>query len=433
MVLVFIGLLSTVQELGFGQAVVHFDEGSLNLATLFGATIVIGGLSTILLFALSPLISSFYHESRLTPVLHVLSLTLLLTGIQSVPNSLLAKTFRFKALAIRDSLPTFAAAGIALVMAYKGFGVWSLVTNMVLSAGLQTVLAIWMVPIKLSVRVDRKALKRALDYGLPLMSAILIQQICDNADYLVVGKMMGATALGYYALAFRLATLAHEKIGVIVNRIAFPSFAAMQGDHISVVEHWLSVSRAISFLNFPLLSFLFLNARDLILLLFGEKWMPVISPLRYLCVVGILRGLLTVTLHLLNALGHTKATLLLSAAGLVLLPGSFIVGCALGGITGVGIAWCVAYPILLVIVLLKVKTLIDFSLLDYITNLRQPGFIAAGILIVTGPLGWLSFTPLWRLCLRGIVSAVICLVWASTYPAVRRRFSVLRPARLLRV
>src|ERR1035438_6612397 len=268
-------LLAYFQDLGLGDAVVHFNEDENSLPTCYTVTALMGVLLTAILIAAAPLVSLFFREPRLTAILRVLSVSLFLSGLQSVPKGLMIKRFRFRELTLRDLVSTTVGGTTGVIMAFLGYGVWSLVTNLVLWNFLQTALLLYMMPPSYTLHIRKDVMRRMLNYGLPLMSSALLFQFYDNADFMIVGRVLGKTALGLYGLAFKLAVLANEKVGVVVHQVAFPSFAAMQDDKERARKHWFAVSRSVHLLIFPILAALFVNCEDVILLL-GKKWLPAV-------------------------------------------------------------------------------------------------------------------------------------------------------------
>jgi O-antigen/teichoic acid export membrane protein len=354
----------------------------------------------------APLVAAFYREPRLTAVLRVLSVNLFVVGLQNVSRGRLGKSFRFKELTMRDTIAMMSGGVVAIILAIRGFGVWSLVANLVVYHLLQCLFVIRLVRPHYTLHLEKSVLKRIIGYGLPLTGGGLLFQFYDNADYLVVGRMVGAEALGFYTLAFRLATLAHEKIAAVVNRVAFPAFAAMQNDVEQMVNHWFSISRTISLFNAPFLVYLAVNAADLVSLALGEKWLPSVTPLRFLCVVGALRSLVHVIPPILNAVGRTKMVFKFTVGNSVLLPASFAIGCKLGGLTGVGVAWCVVYPGLWLYLLFSLKRVVKFSLRAYFLNLRLALVVASLCLLVMLAAGWRAAPGVERLILRSAVGGI---------------------------
>jgi teichuronic acid exporter len=417
MVLVFMGLVSTLQDLGFGQAIVYFKEDESSYPTYFTATFCFGILLTLTGIAAAPLVAAFYHEPRLIPILRIMSVNFTITSLQTVSWGLLSKQFRFRDLAIGETAGTAIAGCIGVAMAILGYGVWSLVTNVLLSFTIQCAILLYFVRPRLTLHPKFDVLSRLVRYGTPLTGAALLHQFCDNADYLVVGRLMGPEPVGLYTLAFRLATLAHEKIAVLINRVAFPSFAAMQDDHEGLVHHWFLVSRTLSLVTFPFLAVLFMNAED-ILRIFGPQWVPAAVPLRYLCVAAGLRSLIHIVLHIFSALGHTSLRLQFGVANFVLMPAGFAVGCWLAGLKGVGMAWCILYPVIGLGTLLKAKSIVKYSLWEYCLNLKFPLLVLAATSLAMLPESWMA-PGIPRLGLRIASAGCAILACLATNEEVR--------------
>jgi PST family polysaccharide transporter len=415
--------LTYFQDLGLGDAVVHFNEDESSLPTCHTVTALMGALLTAILIAAAPLVALFFREPRLTPILRVLSVSLLLAGLQSVPRSLMIKTFRFRELTLRDLVSTTVGGTTGVIMAFLGYGVWSLVANLVLWNLLQTGLVLYMMPPRYTLHIRKDVMRRVLNYGLPLTSSVLLFQFYDNADFLIVGRIMGKTALGLYGLAFKLAVLANEKVGVVVNQVAFPSFAAMQDDRERARGHWFAVSRTVHLLVFPILAAMFVNCEDIILLL-GKKWLPAVVPLRYLCAVGALRSQVSVVGRIFSAFGRTKLQFHFAIANLLVMPAAFWVGCKLGGINGVGMAWCLAYPALWMYTLVQVRGVVPFSFRAYFLNLKLPALTAAGCALVMVAAGWPLQSPIWRLAVRGVVGGATFVTFVLAGDDDIRRWAV---------
>jgi teichuronic acid exporter len=419
MVWVFIAILSAVQDLGLGQAIVHFNDDESAIPTYFTTTLLLGLILTTVSFGTAPWVANFYNQPRLTVIIQVLSSILTIGSLQSVAIGVLSKHFRFRELTLIEMSSTIGAGCIGVLAAFWGYGVWSLVLNLLLSSVFQTVLLCRAVPPRFTGHLRRDVLRRVLRFGLPLTGGGLLHQFYDNADYLTVGKMLGAAPLGLYTLAFRLATLAHEKIAVVVNKVAFPSFAAMQGEPGTIIDHWFEVSRAVSLINFPLLLGLFINARDLILVVFGQKWLPAVVPLRFLCVAGALRSMVHIVLHIYNATGRTGLRLQFGILNATILPLSFVIGCKAAGIAGVGLAWCVVYPFIWAFALIKARGFLSFSFLRYFASFRLPAVAALACGIGMLPADLIHHSPISRLCVRLTLGSISFAIFAFSRKRIR--------------
>ncbi|MGH9628221.1 MAG: lipopolysaccharide biosynthesis protein [Bryobacteraceae bacterium] len=421
MVLVITGLLSVIQDLGLGQAVIYFKDDESALPTFFTVTTVMGALFTALTFLSAPLIAAFYNAPVLVPIVQALSFTLFLSSLKSVSQGVILKRFQFKEIAVVETVCALGSAAVAVVMAWKGFGVWSLVTNLLLQAFLPVLFILWIVRPHFTLHIDRSVMKRLLRWGLPLTGSSLLWKFYVNSDYLVIGKLMGTQALGFYTLAFRMATLVDEKIVAVVSRVSFPTFSAMQDRREEAVAHWFSLTRRLALINFPLLTALALNAQDLVAVLLGEKWLPSVEPLRFLCMVGLIRTLTPVMSTLISARGRTDISFRYSLLNSIILPVAFIIGCTYGGLRGVGIAWMAVLPVNSTFLLLNATRLMNASLEAYFRNIGFPLLVSAACLLAMLPALLLLPAGFGRLCASGASGLACYLLCLGSQPVIRQR------------
>lgn len=411
MVIVVIGFAEVLQNIGLSEAIIYFRED-----THFGKFFTISGTAGILLalacWAAAPLISRFYHEPQVTVLVRVLSLTLPLISIKSVSVAVLSRELRFREIAIVESVTSVGCGLVAIVLAWMGLGVWSLVWNLTLLTITQTLVFARYVRPRFTWHTGGTGLTNLLRWGMPLTGATLLWQFYNNADYLVVGRMMGSEALGWYTFAFRLATLLNDKISSVINRVSLPSLSSMREDRVQLIEHWFSVSRKLALVNFPLLTALAANSNELILVTVGPKWLPAALPLKFLCVTGALKTVLPLIPNVLSACGRTVTVFRYTLLSAIVLPLSFAVGCHYGGLLGVGVAWCVIQPILSIFLIIPAVRLVNVSLRSYLMNLKEPALVAGLCLLAMLPFGFLPAGVLSRLILRsfaGLACYIVCL------------------------
>jgi lipopolysaccharide exporter len=310
-------------------------------------------------------------------------------------------------------------------MAARGFGAWSLVANILIGASLQTIVFCSVLKPRFSWRIDWALLRKVLAWGLPLTGGSLLWQFWENSDYLVVGKVLGPVALGQYTMAYRLATVANDKISSVVNRVSFPSFSAMQEELAQVVQHWFSLTRKLCFVTVPVLVALALNANDFISIVLGSKWLPAASLVKVLCVMGALKSLSSINLNVLCARGRTDLVLYFSLLSAVLLPASFALGCHYASLMGVAVGWCIIYPIVSVFAIVKAAQLTRVRVRDYFHNLSAPAGVAALCLLSMLPISWFLPAGILRLAVRCGVGLAAFAVSMLLQPGVKEWLSAL--------
>jgi O-antigen/teichoic acid export membrane protein len=344
MVTAFTAILLPIQDLGVTQAVIYFREREEEILVNSTAVSLAMGLALFMaLFASAHAIAGFYSTPALVPIIRVISPTFVLMGIRASSQGLLMKRFQFKNVAIIEFSTIVIASIIAIVMALKGFGVWSLVANYVISATLHTILMLYFAPPRISFHLDLPTIRKLLRWSLPLTGAGLLSQFSNNVDYLIVGKLLGAEPLGFYTLAFRLANMIAEKVASVVNRVSFPSLAALRNQPDGAARHWLYLLETLGLGCFPLLAALAINARDMVHVVLGAKWLPSVPILQLLCWMGALKIVVPVTSNLISTSGRTDITFRISLITSCSLPVVFYIGCKQAGGMGVALAWAIVY------------------------------------------------------------------------------------------
>ena len=372
MLLALINILTVAQELGLARAIVYFDEDEESLRTYHTTTILMGALITGCTIVAAPLVSSFYDTPALTPLMRWLGLMLLLGGIRATPQGLMEKQFRFKELVAFQTIASVISGVVAVIMAWMGAGAMSLVVNMLLGTGIHVALVCWRYPPRLTFRLRREVIRRALRWSLPLAGSRMVTQVYVNADAIIVGKMLGSAELGFYSLALRLASFIGERVFGTVGQVGFPSFASLKDDRQALVRHWLALTEVLALISFPAMMGLAVAGEDLIIVLVGAKWLPTLVPLPYLCLAAGLRTVQTVLHPLVSNLGRTDLSLYYNILSAAVLPVGFVAGCYSGGLLGVGIVWACLYPLLIVNLVRQTLNLLDLSWGAYFGSMRFP-------------------------------------------------------------
>jgi len=377
MAMVFTNILLQLQDCGIGQAVVYYQEERSGLPLYFTAAVMVGSVLTGIAFLLAPLVAWFYHQPAITPVVRALGSMLVLGSLYSVAQGQLVREFDFRRLAVIELAATVIAGVTGIICALMGFGVWALVVNVMFSGVMQTSAVCWLVRPKFTTKIDIAKLKAILRWGLPLTGAGVLWQFYENSDYLVVGKLLGETAVGYYTMAFRTATLVNSRVASIINKVSFPAFSAVQSDYPRLIEYWNSITRTLGLLIFPLSTILAVNAHDFLLIV-GEKWLPAEVPLQLLCILGSMKPLVSTMTNCMSAVGRTDLGFRFNLANAILLPLSFIVACRVGGVVGVAAAWCVVAPIIAGVFLFRTIWYVGGSVRRYLLTLKPGIAISAG-------------------------------------------------------
>lgn len=291
MATIFIGLISTVNELGLSAAIIQRKElTEKHLSTAFWTSLTAGILLCLTTIAIAPYVADFYNERRIYDLLVSLSVVFVIGSLGIVPSALLAKSMNFKKIAFAEVGSEFSSGLVAVGLAFAGFGVWSLVWR-TLMGNIIIVAAYWKIsPWRPTLCFDKKSFIELFRFGGNVMGSNIVRYAGGNVDNLIIGKTLGPSPLGYYALAYQMVSFPVTRISSVVSRVTFPAFSIIQEDNAKMRAGYAKVVRYISLITFPLIAGLFAVSSLFVPLVLGSRWTPMILPLQILCIAGLIQS-----------------------------------------------------------------------------------------------------------------------------------------------
>lgn len=345
MALVYVGLVTIINEFGFGAAIVFKRELTDHQISQLNTLSVMIGLTAFAISCAAAIpLSNFYGAPQLRGVVMAMSLTFIISAFQTVPNALLQKDLEFKWLGLVEGTQAFLLAATMVLLAILGFGYWTLVLGNILGTIFTTILTISKRPHPFAWPRP-KGLGSALKVSGHILTGRVASYAQSNADLVVAGRMLGQTALGVYTFGFTLANVPVDKISALMSRVAPAHFSAVQNDLSALRRYLLRLTEALALITFPMACGLAVVSDEFVLVLLGEKWHAVANPLRILAILASLRSIGSLPPHILNVTGLTHLSMKLSILGAIVLPPVFWLGSRWGTI-GIAWAWLATYPIL---------------------------------------------------------------------------------------
>lgn len=341
--LVYVTYAETVGDLGTGSALVYTPrrvEESAQVTFLFN--LAMGAFWFTVTQLAAPWVADFFNNPAGEPILRALAWSFVIKGLGNTHDALCRKRMRFKARLVPELLLALGKAVLAVALALAGFGVWSLVWGQLLGVTLWT-LALWrVVPWRPSWSWPREAVLPLVRYGRGIVAVDVLAGIVHHADLVVVGRMIGTAALGFYQIASRVPEMTVTLAVWVTSHVLFPAFSKLHASGSGLRQGFLAALRWISLLTVPAATGLFLVAEPLVLTLFGEQWRPAVPVLEALAVYTGIRSLgshagdvlkATGRPGLLAGLGVVKALVLVPALVLAAPYGTVAVAAALAGVT----------------------------------------------------------------------------------------------------
>lgn len=307
---VFVGCVGLFGGLGMGSAIIQRQNINDDyLSTSFWVSIVAGIGIALVLIAISPFAAKFYDKDIIKYIIMVSSIGFLLGSFTSIHTTILTKRLEFNKLAF-IAITTQVISGITSIsIAVMGFGVWSLVFGGLVAQALLIPIVWYMVKWRPRFLFIKKCFKDLFGFSSNLLAFNLFNYFARNFDNLIIGKILGAQALGYYSMAYSMMMKPLQHISWAIGRVLFPAFSGIQDDKARVRSAYIKVIRSISLITFPMMIGLMIVAREFILTCYGTKWEPVIIPLQLLCIVGALQSTGTTVGTIFNSQGRSDLTL----------------------------------------------------------------------------------------------------------------------------
>lgn len=275
-------------------------------STVFWFNLVIASVMAVGLFFAAPAVAAFFEQERLTAILRVLVLDLLLSAAITVPIARLTKQLAFQRLALISALAVGGGGLIAVILAFAGWGVWALVAQLLATSGISLVALVVLEGWRPRFVFGWQRFKTLLDFGAFHMGATLMTLMSRQAYTVFVGKLYTPTDLGMFNRAVNTRGLPQNFIGSAYRGVGFPVLARQSLEPDGFRETLRASMVAVMALTLPVMAGLALVAEDLVPVLFGSNWMPVVPFLQILCIGGIAWALNMVNLNALSAMGEAR-------------------------------------------------------------------------------------------------------------------------------
>jgi PST family polysaccharide transporter len=288
MVTVLTAFVGLVPQLGLGPALVQAPElDDVQCSSAWWLCLLVGVLLAGAVAIAAPSVGIFYGDSRLVALTHWLAPGLLLEAVAVVPAARLQRAMAFRQIA-RVELTAAAGGGIAgLFAAFAGFGATSLAFQLLASSAIHCVGSHAAAHWRPRGRPRADALRPLLRFGGSLLGFQLFNYWTRNADNFLIGRFVGAGALGYYGMAYRLMMMPLQQVTQVFQRVMFPALSRVQDDPARVKAAYLRATRLVGLVTIPAVCGLFVVAPSLVAVVLGPEWQPVVPLLQVLCLVAV--------------------------------------------------------------------------------------------------------------------------------------------------
>lgn len=421
--LILIGFSAIFSQLGLGPALVQRrDLEPRHIQTAFAASLAFGLFLAGLLWVTAPAIARFFHIEASVDVLRALAWIFPVKGLSGVAECLVQRELKFRWLATRDVVSYALGYGlVGIILAWAGWGVWSLVAAQITQTSLNTAILLAFRPPALRPLPSWRAFVELMDFGVGFTAARVANFLANQGDNIVVGRMLGPVALGIYTRAYQLMAVPTTLFGDVLDRVLFPTMARVQGDAPRLASAYLQAVASIALVMLPIGVVMTVLAPELITVLLGPKWVAVIPPFQVFAIGLLFRTSYKMSDSIARATGavYRRAWRQAIYAGLV------FVGAWVGsrwGVTGVSVG-------VLVSLVINFALMADLSLAVAHTSWRRfaeahvPALLTASLAGASALLSVAAFRhggagPALRLVAAGLITlATLALaLWLAPRP-----------------
>ncbi|EKO3642342.1 lipopolysaccharide biosynthesis protein [Vibrio metschnikovii] len=306
MITLFLTLGNVLMESGFKQALIRKKEVSeLDVNTAFYSNLFLSLISYIILFFISPLVSDYYNEPRLTELIRVSSVLLLFNSLQIVQTAMLSKKLQFKKV-LKANLPSAGISSlISILLASYGYGAWSLIWQMLTFSILSSFFLWLQSDWRPSFIFSLSSLKVMYAYGYKLFLSSILEVIYKNIFVIVIAKNFSVTLAGLYFFADRIKELLVTQLITSIQTVTFPALSLIQSDSERLKNAYSNIMKVMTFIVFPFLIIFSALSELIFQILLPEKWMPSVSYLQIMCLSCLVIPIISINLNVIKVKGRS--------------------------------------------------------------------------------------------------------------------------------
>ena len=310
MVGIFFAIAQTFIDSGFGSALIRKNDCTdTDYSTAFYFNVLVGLVCCILLSFASPFIASFFNTPILKDLVKVMSLNMFISSFAIVHTARLTHSVDFKSQSIVNLLTAIIAGASGILMAYNGFGVWSLVFQHIISSIVRVVLLIVVTKWLPRFEFSKESFRYLFGFGSKILVSSLLHTIYSNLTTLLIGKFYTAKDLGFYTRGQTLAAFPSSNVNSIIQSVSYPVLAKIQDDDKHLIESYRKLISMTSMVIFFGMFLLAAIAKPLIVTLLTEKWLNAVIYLQVFCFAYMFDHLCSLNLNILYVKGFSNLVL----------------------------------------------------------------------------------------------------------------------------
>lgn len=306
LVTVFTSILQVFVDSGLGTALVqkkNADEADFSSVFYFNVLVCLTLYAGM--FVAAPAIAKFYDNLIYIPLVRVLSLTLVISGLKNIQQAYVYRHMIFKRFFFSTLGGTIASAILGIVMAYAGFGVWALAAQYVSNTAIDTLILWITVPWRPKKRFSWTKLKSLLSYGWKLLVSALLDTGYTSLWNLLIGKVYSSADLSFYDQGSKYPKAIIGTISNSIDSVLLPTMSIVQDDRAQIKSMTRRSIVTSVYVMAPLMMGLAGCAEPLVSLILTDKWLPCVPYMRIFCITYMFWPVHSANLNAIKAMGRS--------------------------------------------------------------------------------------------------------------------------------
>lgn len=315
LITVFTTIMQVFVDSGLGTALIQKkDADDLDFSSVFYFNFVVCLILYAVMFVGAPFIAGFYNDMSLTPIIRVISLTVVISGVKGIQQSYVSRNMLFKRFFYATLGGTIFSAFLGIGLAYAGFGVWAIVAQQLSNTTIDTLILWLTVKWRPKRMFSWERLKELLSYGWKLLVSALLDTVYNNIRSLIIGKMYSSADLAYYDQGKKFPNVIVTNINTSIDSVLLPTMSNAQDDRKHVKAMTRRSIKISTYIMAPMMMGLAFCAEPIVRLVLTDKWLPCVPFLRIFCITYMFYPIHTANLNAIKAMGRSDYFLKLEIA-----------------------------------------------------------------------------------------------------------------------
>ena len=410
LVTAFTTIMQVFVDSGLSTALIQKkDADDLDFSSVFYFNFVICIILYLIMFFAAPVIASFYEMPELVPIVRVISLTIIISGVKGVQQSYVSRNMLFKRFFYATLGGTIFSAFLGIAMAYAGFGVWAIVAQQLSNTAIDTLILWITVKWRPKLMFSWERLKGLLEFGWKMLASGLLDTVYNNLRNLLIGKIYSSSDLAFYNQGDKFPNLIVTNINTSIDSVLLPAMSKEQDSKDKVKSMTRRSIMVSCYIMAPLMIGLACCAKNIVTLILTEKWLPCVSFLQIFCITYMFYPIHTANLNAIKAMGRSDLFLKLEiwkkVIGMILLLSTMFISVK-----------AMAYSLLLSTLASMIinswpnKKLLNYSFMEQMKDILPSILLAVGMGAVVYLIGFLPVPTLPLLIIQVISGGGIYII-----------------------